>query len=121
MIEIRVPGIPPGGNALHRMTHWQVKRSREEWREKAYWSAVQARVGADWTPPLQAVASIEWRFRLRRRRDYDNLLSGLKPILDALVAAGIITDDDTEHLAFGELHVSTGADEDETVIRIPRP
>lgn len=122
-LTVRIPGRPPGGNALHRMGHWAVRKSREEWRDITYLSAAQALAeariaGTPWTVPKVAQVAAEWHFRTRRRRDYDNLVSGLKPLLDGLVQAGVILDDSTEYLAtLGPFSVQVSG-VDETVLTV---
>ena len=118
-IVVRVPGRPPGANALHRQGYWRVRKDREEWHGIALLAARAAR-GPGFGPPFaRASLAVEWRCRTQRRRDYDNLVAGLKPLIDGLVSAGIIEDDDSDHLvALGPLTVSSGCSEDETVLTI---
>lgn len=92
-IELWILGIPPGGNALHRMTHWEVRRSREEWRRTSW---LVARAAGDRERMSRVRIDATWRFRVQRDRDLDNLIAGLKPILDGLVDAGMITGDSSE-------------------------
>jgi Holliday junction resolvase RusA-like endonuclease len=40
-------------------------------------------------------------FQEIRRRDRDNLLASFKPGVDAIVDAGLVLDDDSEHLQIG--------------------
>ena len=119
VVTVRVPGRPPGGNALHRQGFWRVRKDREEWRAVAAMAARLA-MGAGFGPPIaRAEVAVEWRCRTRRRRDFDNLVAGLKPLLDGLVDAGVIQDDDSEHLAvLGPLTILTGVREDETVLTV---
>ena len=115
-LEVRVPGHPPGGNALHRMQHWQVRKVRDEWRQAAFILALDARPG-EWAPLDRASVAVYWRFRVRRKRDLDNLVAGLKPLLDGLVDAGVLVDDSSDHLiSLGPLAVEVGARQDETVL-----
>lgn len=145
-VEVRIPGIPPGGNDLHRMNRFQVRKSREVWKALAHQEAVRAmtrgeyarpwmvtavgRSGrspessswtpeAEWWPLTRATLAVSWRFRVRRNRDLDNLVAGLKPIVDALVSSGILEDDHSGVLVgIGPLDVVTGATDDETVLTI---
>lgn len=124
---VRIPGRPPGGNALHRMGHWAVRKSREQWSQLAYAVAVQERQyraerGNPWETAGTAEIAVEWRCKVRRRRDYDNLVSGLKPLLDGLVRAGVIRDDSTDVLrSLGPFTVTVGAGSDETVLTVLVP
>jgi len=146
-LEIRVPGRPPGANDLVRMGHWRVSKTREKWRQIAHGEAVRAmtrgpfarewmltavgRSGRDpesssfvqdeatWWPLRRASVAVSWRCKTRRRRDFDNLVSGLKPLLDALVSSGILEDDSTDVLVrIGPLTVEVGCPEDETVMTV---
>ena len=115
-VEVRIPGRPPGANALHRQGFWKVRKDREEWRGISHSAALAVRSG----PPFaRASLAVEWRCRTRRRRDYDNLVAGLKPLIDGLVSAGIIEDDDSAHLiSLGPLTVTSGCPEDAVVLTV---
>lgn len=118
MIEVRVPGHPPGGNELHRMGHWGIRKSRAEWQGRV----LRALEGGGHYPPLER-ASLEvlWRYRIRRNRDLDNLVAGLKPLIDGLVEAGILEDDHSGVLvSLGPFRIEVGAERDETVLRVHR-
>jgi len=146
VVEVRIPGHPPGGNDLHRMNRFQVRKSREVWKGLAHQEAVRAmtrgeyakpwmltavgRSGrspessswtaeAEWWPLTRATIAVSWRFRVRRTRDLDNLIAGLKPIVDGLVSSGILQDDHSGVLVgFGPLDVQVGAEQDETVLTV---
>lgn len=118
MITVTIPGRPPGGNALHRMTHWQVRTVRAEWKEWTYRAALAGSQGAEGLPYRRAVLSVQWKCRTKRRRDFDNLISGLKPVLDGLVAAGVIADDSTDCLTLGSMTVLDGVGVDEMVLTV---
>lgn len=116
MIEVRVPGHPPGGNDLHRMNRWEVRKSREEWRTATFVRALDSRPGS-FRPLARASLGVTWRYRVRRNRDLDNLVAGLKPMIDGLVDAGILEDDHSGILvALGPFRVEIGAEQDETVL-----
>lgn len=146
-VTVVVPGRPPGANALHRMGHWRVRKVREEWKDAGHAEAVRTMargpfarawmltaVGqsgrspestgyipdrGEWWPLERVTIGVVWRCKVRRRRDFDNLVSGLKPLLDGLVSSGIIADDSTDHLvALGPLTVEIGAGVDETVLTV---
>lgn len=116
MIEIRIPGRPPGGNALHRMTHWQVRKEREYWQTTTQWAVLEA--GWRGEPMERVTLDIDWHCRTKRRRDWDNLLAGLKPVLDGLVSSRLLKDDSTDNLVFGVLRVIAPAERDEIIIRV---
>ena len=118
MIEVRVPGHPPGGNDLHRMHPWQVRKSREEWRGATL--RVAREVMPEGMVPLdRASLAVAWEYRVRRVRDLDNLVAGLKPMIDALVEAGILAGDHSGILhSLGPLTVQSGCPEDVTILRV---
>lgn len=76
--------------------HWAVRsRCGAAWREAAAWKAKQARIPAH----DRIVVSLAMFPKDRRRRDADNLVSGvLKHVIDGLVDAGIVPDDDPGHV-----------------------
>lgn len=142
---VRVPGRPPGANDLIRMGHWRIGKTRAGWKGITHDAAVRemargpyarewmmtavGRSGrvpespsyipdrGSWWPLERASVGITWRCKTRRRRDLDNLVSGLKPLLDGLVSAGVILDDSSDVLvALGPLVVQVGCPEDETVL-----
>ena len=120
-LEVRVPGRPPGANDLIRMGHWKVGTVRARWKATTLEVSTQAIAASPWAegwePIQRATVQVLWRCKTRRRRDFDNLISGLKPLLDGLVAAGVLEDDSTEIVtAIGPLLVETGSPVDETVI-----
>lgn len=145
-VEVRIPGHPPGGNDLHRMNRFQVRKARETWKGIAHDEAVRAMTrgeyarpwmltavgrsgrdersssaipGREWWPLTRATIAVSWRFRVRRTRDLDNLIAGLKPIVDGLVSSGILEDDHSGVLVgFGPLDVQVGAEQDETVLTV---
>jgi len=98
------------------MGHWGIRKSRETWR-----SATGRAASAAWDDYPLSLASlgVTWRFRVRRYRDLDNLVAGLKPMIDGLVDAGVLEDDHSGVLvSLGPFRVETGAEQDETVLRI---
>jgi hypothetical protein len=42
---------------------------------------------------------------VHRKRDYDNCLASIKPLLDGLVSAGLLRDDDAAHLRIGGIDI----------------
>lgn len=85
------PYLTPNSRA-----HWTKRAScARVWREKTAWLAVHHKI-----PALgHALVALEMHPKDRRRRDADNLVSGvLKHCLDGLVDAGVIPDDTPEHV-----------------------
>lgn len=62
-------------------------------KEQARW-AIRAATRTTWTKPV--TLTLHWRPDVRRRRDVDNPMPTLKACADALVAEGVLHDDDSE-------------------------
>jgi len=57
-------------------------------------------------PPFQkAQLDLTFIFSTARRRDIDNLLGRFKPGLDGIIQAGLVIDDDMNHVTFGQVQV----------------
>lgn len=123
-VVVIVPGTPPGANQYGKMGTWRIRRERREWRELTAECAGLAllhtrSVGAGWPALSRATIEVQWNRRLKRRRDYDNLVAGLKPLLDGLVDARVIVDDSSDVVvSLGPLRIETGAMQDEVVLTI---
>lgn len=92
-----VPDRRLGLNGRNR-THWHViRKCKDETKQRV-------RMFLDRYPGTKEVrfdharVIIEFEFTQKRRRDPDNLAGLTKPIMDALVAAGILVDDDCDHV-----------------------
>ena len=89
VLHVELPGLPPSANRLWRYVGGKVLKSREYrvWLD-----------GAATVIQLKAKGGIiegPWKvfldfYGMDRRRDVDN---AIKPVLDALVAAGVVSDD----------------------------
>lgn len=99
VLDFEIPGRPPNTNDANRQTPQQKWRIRRQWREKAAEFAEGARHGWElrhglkWEPLKLATLRVTFTLPTRAVRDWDNLASSLKPLLDGIVDAGIITDD----------------------------
>lgn len=81
--------------SLNDRTHWRVKAKhtkaiREYVREWAFYRV-----------PRMDNCHVELHYvpRDRRRRDTDNLFPTLKPAIDGIKDAGVVADDDSEHVS----------------------
>lgn len=95
MIRINLSDMPPSANAMraHFIQDGKVRSVKAKgyaaWKSAAAWEIKAARPGKLKGPyRLCIAAQRDWRSK--RARDLDNLI---KPISDALVAAGVIVDD----------------------------
>lgn len=81
--------------SLNDRLHWRVKADKvKQARRDAGWAIRAARL-----PRYQTVhVLLHYRAPDQKRRDLDNMAATLKPVLDALVDAGVIPDDDYRHV-----------------------
>jgi Holliday junction resolvase RusA-like endonuclease len=96
-ISIVIEGRPPTLNARR---HW-----RQIAHDNAVWKATAANVAADavrrwerqhalrWRPPERVYLAVSFIVPQDRDRDWDNLISTIKPLVDGIVAVGVIGDD----------------------------
>jgi Holliday junction resolvase RusA-like endonuclease len=99
-LTVTVDGRPP---TLNSRRHWRaVAADNKTWKaavtltaqaQRNEWEAAH---GLKWRPLRLATLHVVFLVPDRRRRDWDNLISTVKPEVDALVAAGVIVDDSTE-------------------------
>ena len=99
MIEITLPYFPALRTLNHRGRNpkaWSVTRQVREdaamlWRKQLQVTDVQARLGL----PLQVGVRVHVGLMQpdHRRRDLDNMVGLVKPMLDAAVDAGVLVDD----------------------------
>lgn len=84
--------------SLNDRVHWSERARGARWWRQVTWAVCRA-AGV---PPLGR-ASVELHVTPpdRRRRDQDNLVATLKPVLDGLVDAGVVPDDTPEHVEYG--------------------
>jgi crossover junction endodeoxyribonuclease RusA len=72
-----------------RMHHMAKARAVREWRTAAHWAIKAAGI-----PPCARIwVELHYVPAQNRRRDPDNLVASFKPVVDALVDAGVIPDD----------------------------
>ncbi len=101
--RIRFAGMPPGPNAR---LHWRHRAAiTRAWKEQA---GVLVRLAG--IPPLARIriSAIFYRRRLGVA-DEDNDRARLKPILDGIVAAGVIPTDTRAFVTWGEVSEARGA------------
>ena len=95
-MTLHLPGHPPTANQLHRMDHISRWQSRQQWKGWTIIAAQESKLAGLRITPARIHAT--YTFTTRRERDYDNLVAGLKGVIDGLVAAQVIPDDSLEHL-----------------------
>lgn len=94
-LRISISDMPPSANAMRSsfLVDGKVRSAKSKtyaaWKKAAAWEIAAARPGrVDGAYRLYIAVQRDWRSK--RARDIDNII---KPVSDALVAAGIVTDD----------------------------
>lgn len=89
-----IPLSPVSLNTFLRL-HWAERNSLQfDWD-----LAVSVLVREQKIPPLEAVSVLLTAvYRVRRRRDPDNVMATLKILMDALVKSGVLPDDSMGHV-----------------------
>jgi crossover junction endodeoxyribonuclease RusA len=96
LFRINLPWTLPPLTANQRM-HWRAKaRVTKDVRQ------VASLLGRKAPRTEMLVVTLHYRPRDRRRRDRHNLWPTVKALVDGLVDAGIVPDDDAEHLSTPE-------------------
>lgn len=99
-LDIYIPGVPQNANAKG---HW----ASGKWKavsERAKFRRLSAEIAATesdlhgWVPPTFTRITARHLSPVRRRRDPLGLAERLKGIIDGLVDAGVIPDDDETHI-----------------------
>jgi Holliday junction resolvase RusA-like endonuclease len=97
--------MPPGLQllSLNGRQHWAARNRAAQALKKAAWAkALQAKL-----PRLERVAiTVEYQPPDKRRRDPDNYAATGKPLIDGLVIAGILPDDNSAHVT--DVHFTIG-------------
>ena len=94
-IRIPITDMPPSANAMrsHFIDGGQVKSTKSKayaaWKKAVAWEIAAARAGRI-EGPYRLYIAVQRDWRTKRARDIDNII---KPVSDALVAAGVVADD----------------------------
>ena len=93
---LTVPCSLPVMNSNHR-PHWTVKAGQTKaWRDMAYWTALN--VLAPYSPDEQVHITATFHRPTARKYDPANWYPTVKAVIDGLVDAGILVDDDHAHV-----------------------
>ena len=96
-----LPLPPPVLGPNVRTNHFAEARVRKKYREDCYCLTLEAMAEAkvrSRVPLRRFVVHGTFFFSCRRKRDYDNLGARLKTPIDAMKDAGLIFDDNSDHL-----------------------
>jgi len=109
-----VPKSPNGPEGLLRM-FWAKRANYNK-----YWVAlVREAMGRNFSrQPEGVMAYVYIRQNRKRLLDRDNAWASLKPVIDALVNAEILIDDDEEHALISMAQKKCGTDKPSTIIEI---
>lgn len=95
LVRIELADMPPSANGMrsHFVDGGKVRSVKSKayaaWKRAAAWEIVAARPGCI-NGPYRLYIAVQRDWRTKRARDIDNLI---KPVSDALVAAGVVSDD----------------------------
>jgi len=109
-MRIEVTQLPPIEFSGNWRGHWAEKyQAGKVYQEAVFYCCVDARnkalVEGMAFPFIRAKLNLTFIFPCRRRRDRDNCLATFKPGLDAIVHAGLLLDDDAEHLEISKVDI----------------
>ena len=113
LLVLKLPWPPPALSPNVHVHHMAEYRAKRDYQSDCYF-AIRETVGPspDWIagPDSLVTAAVVFVVPDKRRRDLDNAMASLKAAFDALVAAGLLVDDDSEHLklAAPEMRVVKG-------------
>ncbi|MDI6838013.1 MAG: RusA family crossover junction endodeoxyribonuclease [Rhizobiaceae bacterium] len=94
-IRIAINDMPPSANAMraHFVDEGKVRSVKSKtyaaWKKATAWEIAAARPGKI-AGPYRLYIAVQRDWRSKRARDIDNII---KPVSDALVAAGVVSDD----------------------------
>lgn len=109
-MRIEVTQLPPVSSSPNWRGHWGGKyKDSRVYHAAVFYCCVDARnrgylEGMSF-PFIKAQLNLTFVFAQHRRRDRDNLLARFKPGLDAIISAGLVIDDDAEHLEIGKVDI----------------
>lgn len=109
MIRIEVTQLPPEEYSLNWRGHWSERYTAGKVYQAAVYYSCIDRINRLQSISFQkgfvfekARLKLTFVFPEVRERDSDNLIARFKPGQDALVIAGLIQNDDRDHLIIGE-------------------
>lgn len=108
---VSVPVCVPGAEVitLNTRAHWTANhRATAALRLRGGWALRAARAPALIRADL--TVWVVYPVRVTRRRDVSNYLGTVKPLLDGMVEAGVLPDDDDRHLTGPDLRPYHGGD-----------
>ena len=98
ILHLFIPGVPKNSNARSQWACYASNRDRQNFRKLAAQIAAVSVEGVPWYPPEMMMIIARHVSPVKRRRDPSGLAERLKGILDGLVDANVIPDDDEDHI-----------------------
>jgi len=95
---IFIPGTPKNANASRQWARFASAKDRKKFRTLSAEIADQCLIPNGWKPAAFTTIAARQVSPVKRRRDPLGLAERLKGIVDGLVDAGVIPDDDEEHI-----------------------
>lgn len=116
VLQLVIPRVTPSLNKLLRL-HWTTRRALQ--RDWGWEVAFAKRKAGVFGWPRYERCTVEIERRAPRLLDHDNAVGGLKVLLDALVANGLIEDDRPEVIGAPLVTQATGSAQ--TTVRLIVP
>jgi len=110
-MRIEVTQLPPVSSSPNWRGFWPERhKAGKVYHDAVFYCCVDARnrerFGGMPLPLFtKARLNLTFVFPEQRRRDRDNMLSSAKPGIDAIVDAGLLLNDDSEHLQIGRVDI----------------
>jgi Holliday junction resolvase RusA-like endonuclease len=105
-LVIELNHLPLYALSLNSRVHWSKRYSLSKKAGSEVANLVKSELSG-WTcgedPMDRARISLQFHTKGTRKHDYDNLLSACKAYFDGLVQAGVLVDDDVDHLEIGSM------------------
>lgn len=125
-LVIEIPGRPPTPNIRR---HWRtIARDNATWKATAIKCAGEAKRQWEsghrmpWKPLERATVAATFMVGTKAHRDWDNLVATVKPLLDGIVAAGILLDDSSLVIeSFGPFAITHSPRATAVVLTIAEP
>lgn len=97
--QLFIPGIPKNSNAKSQWARFASARDRKLYRQRAAEAGRTLVEDHGWIPAGFTTITARHVSPVKRRRDPLGLAERCKGLMDGLVDAGLIPDDDEEHIA----------------------
>jgi len=118
-MEIKIEGRCPMWNDIIfklARSYWLKKVIFDEWKELAHWAIYTTENKPKLPLQNRVDIFVIAKYKTRARRDSDGVC--VKPIIDALVASGVLTDDSTKYVRRVSVEAEIGTGKDEVIINL---